>query len=131
MAAAYNQYVIDSNQLTFNIDGQDIKISQGALRDLMVKRVQELEAKRAQLLSNHGDPNELAQANDLLARYGAERNHLGEVTAPDFTSLKPVFMDLLTAPNGDFHVLAVDQHGACVEIASGTGFARNPSNSAH
>jgi len=125
VAAAYNQYVIDSNQLTLNIDGQNIKISQGDLRKSMVNRVKELEAQRAQLAANNGDPSEIAKTDHLLAKYGAEKTQLGDVATPDFTVMEPVFMDLLAAPNGDFHILVVDQYGAAAEIASGNAFGPN------
>jgi hypothetical protein len=122
MAATYNQYEIDNNQLTFNVDGQEIKISQGALRKVLARRIKELEDERAKLMAATNDPDRIAQTDDLLKKYGTQKAELGEVATPDFTNLKPAFMDLLAASNGEFHILVVDQYGACVEIAAGNGF---------
>jgi hypothetical protein len=122
MASANNQYKIDSNPLKFNIDGKDVTIAQGKLRQIMTDRVKALEAQAAQLKQSAGDPAEITRVDALLQKYGTEAGNLGQPTNPDFKNMKPVFADVLVSPNSDFHVLVVDQYGACTEIAAGDSF---------
>ena len=104
MAGDYQQQEIDAHILKINIDGEDIQISQGDLRNLMAKRRKELEQRRSQLAGN------------LPREYK-------ESPGPDFRGMKPVFAEVLTASNGAFCVLIVDQAGRCATIAVGDGFS--------
>ncbi len=104
MAAAYRQQEVDSNIVKLKIDGEDIEISQGDLRNIMSKRVKELEQRRVQL---GGRPTE-------------ER---GEGSGPNFWGMKPLFADVLATSTGAFCVLIVDQYGRCATIAIGDAFS--------
>ncbi len=126
IAAAQRQQEIDSNILKLNIDGEDIEISQGKLRQIMIDRVKKLKEQRDQLERSNGDANEIARVENLLKIYSANASQ-GDPAKPDFTAMKPVFADVLfDAATSKFTVLVVDQYGTCVPIATGDGFAGNP-----
>jgi len=65
---AYQQQ-IDSNMLHLTIDGTDVEISQGDLRDLMKKRVDALEKEKRELERSGSDPRELRRVNHLIDEY--------------------------------------------------------------
>ncbi|GEM_PF-4469771 len=126
MAWASHKYKHDNEIMKFKIDGEDIEIPRGKLSELMKKRVKELEAKEAGMRDASNDPEQVAQINAQLQKYEADdRATEARDQPPDFKSLTPAFFDLLVAPNGVFHVLAVDPSGACVEVAAGKDFAGN------
>ena len=122
IASAYRQHEIDANKVTLTIDRKPTEISQGDLRRIMTERVKSLEVQRQQLESNNGDAAEITRITNLVKQYQSSTPAGAEATTPDLSTMKPVFADVLVDPNANFHVLVVDQYGACAEMASGASF---------
>jgi len=67
--AEIHQREIDNNKLTLSVNGKDIEISQGDLRKIMQRRVDELKERQLALSRSGENPEELARITNLIQAY--------------------------------------------------------------
>jgi hypothetical protein len=93
-AAAY-QRQIDENMLSFNIDGEDVQISQGDLQKIMKNRVKELEQQKQDLLRNGGSTQQVQRIDNLLNEYNPviQENGAKPADAGSMNDIKKLMAD--------------------------------------